>query len=591
MNSGRSIAPPGKRADKAEKEAAAPRLWKAVQSGASVMFDWDLSSGRVRWSDDPEAPFAGSRALPREAEDGHALELAILPEDRAARRERLAAPHPDAGLLETDYRVRDASGITWVNERARVECDAKGHPCRLTGVMQQVSERKEREVRLELAAHRDALTGHFTRQHLRERIGQVLADAARPARREGTRPGSGGHGVGGGYLTLAVDHAARILESFGPEALDAVVQEVGRRILLGVRGADAIGRVAPAQFGILVSQGGKRELKALGARLLGQMRDRVVATPEGPVPVTLSAGAILLREASDADAALYGGEEALMAARRAGGDRYSLHAPALGQSERRRDNHAITEMVLSALAEGRLKLAFQPMVSARNGQVMQYEALLRMIGPDGEPIAAGQFMPAAERLGLARLIDRRTLDLAMTELAQSRTLRLALNVSALTAADAAWLPALEKHLAAVPDAAQRLTVEITETAVLDNFHTTEHFVAALRALGCAVALDDFGAGYTSFRHLRGLAVNVVKIDRAFVTDLARRPDNRLVVRAVRDLAQGLGLSTVAEGVESAEDAGILAELGVDLLQGYHLGRPAFDRPWRRSVPLRLVAGA
>src|SRR2546421_3432286 len=223
--------------------------------------------------------------------------------------------------------------------------------------------------------------------------------------------------------------------------------------------------------------------------------------------------------------------------------------------------------------------AFQPVVSAETGEVDYYECLLRMRSRDGRVIAAGEFVPILEQLGFIRLIDRYVLDKAFTELDAHPKVRLGFNISGLTAADRPWLRALVLQLRNRPDIASRLIVEITETAALYDIEESARFVAALRHAGCSVALDDFGAGHTSLRHLQSLAVDTVKIDGSFITNLAGNPENQVFLRHLLGLAKGFGFATVAECVTTEEDAAILRREGVGLMQGHYFGRPSLERPW------------
>jgi EAL domain-containing protein (putative c-di-GMP-specific phosphodiesterase class I) len=195
-------------------------------------------------------------------------------------------------------------------------------------------------------------------------------------------------------------------------------------------------------------------------------------------------------------------------------------------------------------------------------------------------VPAAQFVPIVERLGLVRVLDRRVLELAVRELTEHANVRLALNISGLTPADHGWLRALMAMVGSRPDIASRLIIEITETAAIQDIDETARFVSTVRGLGCQVALDDFGAGYTSFRHLKTLTVDIVKIDGSYIMHIAGNEDNQLFVRTLVDLAKNFGLRTVAECVETEADAAVLGGMGVDCLQGYHFARPSLDRPWR-----------
>jgi EAL domain-containing protein (putative c-di-GMP-specific phosphodiesterase class I) len=171
------------------------------------------------------------------------------------------------------------------------------------------------------------------------------------------------------------------------------------------------------------------------------------------------------------------------------------------------------------------------------------------------------------------------LDLVVGELAATPSLEASLNVSAVSTIDPDWWTALTAALSSNSSAAGRLTIEITESAAIQDLDDTRGFVARVKDLGCRIAIDDFGAGYTSFRNLRKLGVDLIKIDGAFVQNLTRSEDDRVFVRTLIDLARGLGLATVAEWVQDEEAAALLAEWGCDYLQGRLIGLGSLERPW------------
>jgi EAL domain-containing protein (putative c-di-GMP-specific phosphodiesterase class I) len=236
-------------------------------------------------------------------------------------------------------------------------------------------------------------------------------------------------------------------------------------------------------------------------------------------------------------------------------------------------------MVKAALRQNRLLFAYQPVVCAATGEVDYFECLLRMRDEVGNILAGAEFITAVEHLGLIGLIDRFVLEKAVQELGTHPEVRLGFNVSGLTAGDRPWLRLLISRLRNRPDLACRLIIEITETAALDNIEETARFVDTLRDAGCRVALDDFGAGHTSLRHLQSLAVDTVKIDGSFIRNLADSPENRVFLRHLLGLTKGFGLSTIAECVESVEDAALLRSEGIGYLQGYHIGAPTIERLW------------
>lgn len=234
---------------------------------------------------------------------------------------------------------------------------------------------------------------------------------------------------------------------------------------------------------------------------------------------------------------------------------------------------AIGNEIESALAEDRFRLMLQPIVAAQTGEAKFYEALIRLERRDGSLVSASKFVQAAERLGLHRRIDVRALEIAVDILRAAPGLRLSLNISGLTCGDAAWLARLRELSGGDPQLAGRLIVEITETAAIRDFDQSILFVDALKELGCAVAIDDFGAGYSSFKTLKYLPVDVLKIDGLFVKNLASDPRDRVFLRAMVELANSFGMETVAEWVVSAEAAQVAADVGITYLQGYHFGCP------------------
>ncbi|HEY3909390.1 MAG TPA: EAL domain-containing protein [Stellaceae bacterium] len=240
--------------------------------------------------------------------------------------------------------------------------------------------------------------------------------------------------------------------------------------------------------------------------------------------------------------------------------------------------------VRAALRQDRLLFAFQPVVCAASGQVDYFECLLRMREDNGALVACGEFIAAVEAAGLIGLIDRHVLEWAFAELSAHPRVRLGFNVSGLTACDRPWLRSLMALLRKHPEFARRIVIEITETAALEDLDESARFVETLRHAGCRVALDDFGAGHTSLRHLQVLAVDTIKIDGAFVRDLAASRENRVILRHLLGLTRGFGLRTVAECVETAAEAALLREEGIGYLQGYHLGRPTIERPWQTGSP-------
>ncbi|MBV9373503.1 MAG: EAL domain-containing protein [Alphaproteobacteria bacterium] len=242
-------------------------------------------------------------------------------------------------------------------------------------------------------------------------------------------------------------------------------------------------------------------------------------------------------------------------------------------------NAAICTTVQAALSQNRLFFAFQPVVCVATGKTDYFECLLRMRDVRGNIIAGAEFIAPIERLGRIGFIDDYVLELTVRELARHPRVRLGLNISGLTACAGPWLQSLVSLLRHRPDVARRLVVEITETAALSDLEEAARFVDTLRRAGCRVALDDFGVGHTSLRHLETLPVDTVKVDGSFVRNLAEDGDRRIYLRDLLGSISGFGCNTVAEGVENAADEAAARAEGFSYLQGYHLGAPTIERIW------------
>ncbi|MFY9287203.1 MAG: GGDEF domain-containing phosphodiesterase, partial [Alphaproteobacteria bacterium] len=299
-----------------------------------------------------------------------------------------------------------------------------------------------------------------------------------------------------------------------------------------------------------------------------------------PLHITISIGGVKLPTvAKSATEAMIFAEQALHDAHQRG---RNLFAEYVDSPERMLENRQLLELgerIKSAFKNNGFKLAFQPIIETASGKIVCYEALVRMFGDDGKPISAALFVPAIEQLGLAFELDRLVLDLAVKELEEHPDLSLAINVSGLTAAQADWPEHVKNILGFRRSVAERLVVEITETAAIVDVTETRKFVDQLRELGGRVSLDDFGAGFTSIRHLRSLAVSIMKIDKDLLHNILTNAEQQHLVLALIELAHGLGLQIVAEGIETAEIADWMKRARVDMMQGYYFGKPALGKPW------------
>lgn len=542
------------------------RLRLAFGASGDAVYDWKVTEGRISWSGNA----AGMLGLPdcAELETAAGFQARIGPDDVPTRSLALSRHLDDDAPFACEYKLRRGDGgFEWVHERGVAERGANGELERLVGSLRIVTEQKVREHRLERLAYYDELTGRLNRVRLLQYLNGSI-DRAESNRRSVA------------FMVVNIDNLGTLNDAYGYDVADTVIVDVARRAGDVLPPGSLLGRVGGNQFGAILEDSDEGEMTDVAERVLEAVRTAVIETAAGPIIVTVTIGGVTAPDlAPDSKAAFGRAEEALAQAKRAGRDRFVSYRHSAELIEQRRRSMATGDRVLRALKDRRLKLAYQPIVDIGDSQPRMYECLLRMLTDEGEVIAAGSFMSAVEELGLIRLVDRYTLELAVDELVRSPEIRLAVNVSGMTAADANALTGMLELVKAHPDVAHRLVLEITETVAMQDIRNSARFVASLRELGCQVALDDFGAGYTSFRHLKSLDVDLVKIDGQFVQGVADDADNQLFVKTLLSLSKGLGLRTVAECVENERDARFLRQNGVDLLQGYLYGRPELERPW------------
>lgn len=243
-------------------------------------------------------------------------------------------------------------------------------------------------------------------------------------------------------------------------------------------------------------------------------------------------------------------------------------------------------VVRAAVEKGNGVLAYQPIVQAqRTERAAYYEGLIRIIDDTGRIVPLKDFMPLAETTELGRQIDCLSLSLGLRDLAEDPTLRLAVNMSARSIDYPDWIRTLREGLSENPHIGERLILEITESSAMGMPDQVQEFMREVQRQGISLALDDFGAGYTSFRYLRDFCFDMIKIDGQFIREISEHPDNQVLTRALQSIAHHFDMFTVAESVETADDAAFLIDMGVDCLQGFYFGAPTIAPPWKNPPSL------
>jgi diguanylate cyclase (GGDEF)-like protein/PAS domain S-box-containing protein len=430
------------------------------------------------------------------------------------------------------------------------------------GILAATEARARAEARLRHQALHDPLTGLPNRALLQDRLQHALARAAR-----------GGEDVGALFIDL--DHFKVINDSLGHDAGDELLAQVAARLDTELRDSDTLGRLGGDEFIVIAESGGEpAQLVRLAQRLGAAMR-HPFALRGDELTITASIGIACGDGDADSSALVRDADAAMYRAKHLGRARYELFDAALRERVLRR---MTTERRLrTAIAARDLELAFQPIVTLGGNAIVGVEALLRLAGPDGS-IAPDEFIPIAEETGLIVPMGAWVLAEACRRAADwqrlaGRRIDVSVNLSPRQLTHPDLVGHVQMALAATGLPADALVLEITESVLLGDAERPLEVLRSLRRLGIRLALDDFGTGYSSLAYLTRLPLDILKLDREFIARLAPGSHEAAVTAAIVQMAGAIGLTVIAEGVETAEQAQVLEAIGVEFAQGYHFARP------------------
>jgi len=436
----------------------------------------------------------------------------------------------------------------------------KGARCLLSVVDRTVEVQAERTLRAEML--RDSLTGLPNRLAFTEAVEKAGETVARDLE----------------HAVLVVDmlRFSRINESMGSLAGDELLITFARRLILALRAGDVLARTGGNEFGVLVSlrRGIEDALKA------AERIQQIMATPfkisDLEIRVECAIGVSLMHAGQDSEELFRNAQFAVKQAKSAG--RPQVYEPKQATEARRR--FSIETELRRALDKDQLQLFYQPLINLKSGQVAGFEALARWTHEDRGEISPSEFIPVAEESGLILQLGRWAMDKAAHTLAdwdkqigETLPLYVGVNLSAIQVARDDIAAVVESALKSSGLAGERLTLELTESSIVQDPARATRVFDALKALDTTVAMDDFGTGYSSLAYLQRLPIDVLKIDKSFVSGMMVDPDAVAIVRAVLSLAEALGMSTTAEGIETVELATTLATLGCASGQGFYFARP------------------
>jgi diguanylate cyclase (GGDEF)-like protein/PAS domain S-box-containing protein len=514
---------------------------------------------------------------------GRPLSSWTHPEDYAGIDTRLSElTEGPSGHVEFETRFMHRNGHpVWVLISAALLTVSDGEPTLAVTHVIDISDRKRSEDQLQHLADHDALTGLFNRRRFTEELGQALQQAKR-------------FGDEGAVLFLDLDGFKFVNDTLGHAAGDELIACVAGLLRRAVRETDTLARMGGDEFAILLARCDETAAVLVAEKLLALLRrENLSGRKNRHAFVSGSLGIAVFGADAEvtADELVVEADIAMYDAKAAGKDCYAVYDRREGRRDFMSIRESWNERLRTAIDNDSFVLHAQPIKPICANGTPGFELLLRLPDDHGDLIPPGTFLYNAERFGLIQQIDRWVLERAVRRLHDSHLagsdLVLSVNVSGTTMGDPELGADVAKLLFTYPIPPDRLIIEITETAAIKNIESARSLAQQLRALGCKLALDDFGAGFASFYYLKHLDFDYLKIDGEFIRKLASTPTDQLVVQAIVTIAHGLGTKTIAEFVGDDATMNLLEGLGVDYGQGYHLGRP---RPLEQSLPY-LIASA
>jgi len=447
-------------------------------------------------------------------------------------------------------------------------------------VIRDVSSERELTDRLAYQATHDMLTHLLNRSAFESRMRSLLEES---------------HALGSRHavIYLGLDRFKLINDTCGHAAGDELLKQVAGQIREVLRNDDILARTGGDEFGVLLKDCELEVAETVAQRILASIEKVRFRREDKVFQIHASIGVVPLhRDTGSLKEALMTADLACHVAKEQGRSRIHVHAEQDVHIEKHHQEMQWLPRLQEALDSDRFELFLQPIfpVNDESGLPMMNEFLIRLRGEDGRMLAPGLFIPSAERYGLMWQIDRWMVENAIAYLKEAESDWEALytiNLSAQTFGDRAFAEFVEMMLESYGVDAGRVCFELTETAAITNITNASDLMMALKELGCSILLDDFGSGLSSFGYLKNLPIDYLKIDGQFVRDLTTDPLDEVMVRMCQELANVLGVKTVAEFIENQETLEAVKVIGVDYAQGYHLGRP---RPAVQLVGKRVAAG-
>ena len=432
----------------------------------------------------------------------------------------------------------------------------------LTVCLDNITERRKSQEQLKYLAMHDSLTGLNNRHYFESTLDQLAHDASRSKRRHG-------------LVYLDLDHFKVINDTFGHQKGDEVLREMSAMLSRRIRKPDILCRLGGDEFAVLLRNVTAETAQDFARDIQKTIGEFSFQLQEQRINLGCSIGVTLIDgSAHTAEEHFMRADIALYVAKGRGRNLIHLYDPKDNESDELRLRINISQKIRKAISEDRMVLYFQPIYDVNKGKISYYESLIRLRETDGTIVGPAEFIPALEAAGEMHLLDRWIIKLATRTLKEYPELNhIAINLSAQAFKDETLVPTILESLKNTGVNPSRITFELTESASLFNLNITQRVIAELHKLGCSFSVDDFGSGFSSFSYLKDLPADYIKLDGSFIQNLHRDSIDQALVKAMIQVIQALGKKAVAEYVENEEILDILKSMGIDFVQGYHIGHP------------------
>lgn len=482
----------------------------------------------------------------------------IPAKERMRRALQLQEPCPDLELCLRDKQRRKL----WAQLKVSKSTSSIENKSRLTICLDNVTERRAAQEQLKYLAMHDSLTGLYNRHYFETALEQLSSDAVRNHRQHG-------------LVYIDLDHFKVVNDTFGHQKGDEVLREMAQLLRRRIRKPDILCRLGGDEFAVLLHDVNSLQADDFARDIQYIVSEFSFQTNGQRINLGCSIGLSMINGGTQkAEEHLMRADIALYVAKGRGRNLIHEYNPNDSESDELRHRLNVSQKVRHAITENRLLLYFQPIFDVNANQVSYYEALVRLRAIDGEIIPPSEFIPALEASGEMHLLDRRIIQLALQTLKQYPQLNhIAINLSAQAFKDESLVPIIMENLQVTGVAPERITFELTESASLFNLRITQRVISDLHRLGCTFSVDDFGSGFSSFAYLKDLPADYIKLDGSFIQNLHKDNVDQTLVRSIIQVVQALGKKTVAEYVENEEILTILKSMGIDFVQGYHIGHP------------------